>query len=83
MKILSIDVGIKNLAYCIIEKKNNSQNTNSQNNKSSKQININKNRDVDFSILEWDVINICREKIINVLVLKKTKNHVKIRQNII
>lgn len=75
MKILSIDVGIKNLAYCIIEKKNNSQNTNSQNNKSSKQtkININKNRDVDFSILEWDVINICREKNYKCIGIKKNK----------
>jgi len=40
MLILSIDVGIKNLAYCILET-NNSQ---------------------SFSIIKWDVINLCSEE---------------------
>jgi hypothetical protein len=39
MKILSIDVGIKNLAYCLIESKNGS-----------------------FTIDNWSVINLCKEK---------------------
>tara|TARA_B100000795_G_scaffold268596_3_gene255903 strand:+ start:24818 stop:25729 length:912 start_codon:yes stop_codon:yes gene_type:complete len=38
MKVLSIDVGIKNLAYCII------------------------NYDDVIDIVEWDIIDICREK---------------------
>ena len=36
MKILSIDVGIKNLALCLLEVNNN-----------------------NYSILKWDVINLC------------------------
>lgn len=39
MLILSIDVGIKNLAYCILETNNNST----------------------FSIVKWDVINLCQD----------------------
>jgi hypothetical protein len=37
MKVLSIDVGIKNLAYCLIEA----------------------NKDKTFSIIQWDVLNLC------------------------
>tara|TARA_B100000963_G_scaffold348556_2_gene356348 strand:+ start:25813 stop:26631 length:819 start_codon:yes stop_codon:yes gene_type:complete len=40
MKILSIDVGIKNLAYCLLELK-----------------------DDEYVIHNWDVINLCRDKI--------------------
>jgi len=43
MNILSIDVGIKNLALCLFNIKNNK----------------------DCSILKWDVVNLCNEKIIN------------------
>lgn len=39
MLVLSIDVGIKNLAYCIIETSSNNS----------------------FSIMKWDVINLCDE----------------------
>ena len=39
MLILSIDVGIKNLAYCILETNHNET----------------------FSIIKWDVINLCQE----------------------
>lgn len=39
MKILSFDVGIKNLAYCYLEYSNSA-----------------------IDVVEWDIINICREK---------------------
>jgi len=54
MKILSIDVGIKNLAYCLIEILSNKEN---KDYKSSQ--NIVKNTDI--SIIQWDVINLCGE----------------------
>jgi len=41
MKVLSIDVGIKNLAYCLIEA----------------------NKDKTFSIIQWDVLNLCGNQI--------------------
>ena len=46
MRIISIDVGIKNLAYCIIEYDGLNNTTN---------INTTK-------ILHWDVINLCGEE---------------------
>ena len=50
MKILSFDVGIKNLAYCLIESTNSNK----------------------FSIIKWDVINLCgSEPVCNQIILKK------------
>jgi hypothetical protein len=49
MKILSIDVGIKNLAYCLMETKSTTTTETSNN-----QINHN-------NIIQWDVINLCGE----------------------
>ena len=50
MKILSIDIGIKNLAYVILEVAN---------------ANLDKNSIVygsqDFTIIKWDVINLCNK----------------------
>jgi hypothetical protein len=50
MKILSIDIGIKNLAYAILEVTNT---------------NLDKNSIVygsqDFTIIKWDVINLCNK----------------------
>ena len=56
MKILSIDIGIKNLAYIILEcdvidKKNNTNDL-----KDIKDIK-------DFKIIKWDVINLCNKLI--------------------
>jgi len=45
MKILSIDVGIKNLAFCLLEK--NNDNNDNNNNK--------------FIILKWDIINLTQQ----------------------
>lgn len=56
MKILSIDIGIKNLAYAILEVTNTNANTNT---------NLDKNSIVtgtqDFTIIKWDVINLCNK----------------------
>ena len=56
MKILSIDIGIKNLAYVILEVTNANANTNT---------NLDKNSIVtgtqDFTIIKWDVINLCNK----------------------
>ena len=48
MKILSIDIGIKNLAYAILEVTNASANTIV-------------NGSQDFTIIKWDVINLCNK----------------------
>lgn len=47
MKILSIDVGIKNLAFCLLEYIENDEENSSLN---------------GFNILLWDVINLCDDK---------------------
>ena len=53
MKILSIDIGIKNLAYVILECDVN-----------DKKININELKNFkDFKIIKWDVINLCNKLI--------------------
>ena len=53
MKLLSIDIGIKNLAIIIIETNDNIDKTNIIDN-------INNN---DFKIIKWDVINLCEKNI--------------------
>lgn len=47
MKILSIDVGIKNLAFCLLEYVENDEENSSLN---------------SFNIILWDVINLCDDK---------------------
>ena len=53
MKILSIDIGIKNLAYVILECDVNDKKNNANELKSFK----------DFKIIKWDVINLCNKLI--------------------
>ena len=55
MKILSIDVGIKNLAFCLFENNNDIDNIDNINNIN----NINNN---NFKIKKWDIINISEEE---------------------
>ena len=53
MKILSIDIGIKNLAYVILECHVN-----------DKKVSANELKDFkDFKIIKWDVINLCNKLI--------------------
>jgi hypothetical protein len=54
MRIISIDVGIKNLAYCILE-------TVPQNANANANANTNANAN-DINILQWDVLNLCGEE---------------------
>ena len=53
MKILSIDIGIKNLAYVILECDVNDKKNNANELKGFK----------DFKIIKWDVINLCNKLI--------------------
>jgi len=47
MKLLSIDIGIKNLAIILIE--------------TYTKTNISDNSNIDFKIIKWDVINLCEK----------------------
>lgn len=53
MRIISIDIGIKNLAYCILDISDNPNNSNNTNNVLHSQ--------ESFTIIKWDVINLCGE----------------------
>lgn len=57
MKILSIDVGIKNLAYCLMETLSDTETKETKDNKSLQKI----VKNTDTSIIQWDVINLCGE----------------------
>ena len=52
MKVLSIDVGMKNLAFCLFEIKDS----------------------MEYQIIKWDVLNLCRDKEHFCKELKKIKN---------
>ena len=56
MKVLSIDIGIKNLAYVILEVTNTNANANANLDKNSIV-----NGSQDFKIIKWDVINLCNK----------------------
>ena len=59
MRIISIDVGIKNLAYCIVESEESEESEESMNN---------------YKILQWDVINLCGEEhMCNCILKEKVK----------
>jgi hypothetical protein len=54
MKVISIDVGIKNLAYCLIEVSDANANAGANAN-----ANVNANANANFKIIQWDVLNLC------------------------
>ena len=58
MKILSIDIGIKNLAYAILEVTNANANANTNTNLDNNSIVTGTQ---DFTIIKWDVINLCNK----------------------
>lgn len=54
MKILSIDIGIKNLAYVILESSSEKSNSLTNNKDYNKDYN-----NLEFKILDWNIINLC------------------------
>lgn len=66
MKILSIDIGIKNLAFCLFEKLELESNSNSL----SDNKNLNSN---SFFIKKWEVINICENQTFHCTFLEKNQ----------
>ena len=59
MKILSIDVGIKNLAFCLFEKLDLNDNNNNTNNNN------------EFTIKKWDTVNISEQETHNCIAVDK------------
>jgi hypothetical protein len=60
MQLISIDVGIKNLAYCILEKNANA-NANANANPNA-NANANANAENAYKIIKWDSINLCGDE---------------------
>ena len=58
MQIISIDVGIKNLAYCIIEIDNSNDKGKDKEKGKDKDTDISNN---EYKIIKWDSINLCGE----------------------
>ena len=76
MRIVSIDVGIKNLAYCIME-----NSTINDNNIVNVNNNVNNNNKL-FKIIKWDVINLCGQEMnCNCLIIDKVKKSTIKNQN--
>ena len=66
MKILSIDIGIKNLAFCLLEKPDAESDPNNSS--------INKNNDTtSFFIKKWEVINICEKQVFSCIFIEKNQ----------
>ena len=62
MKVLSIDIGIKNLAFCLLVKQEIKEEESQGKNESS-----------DFYIKKWDVINICEKQTFHCNFIEKTQ----------
>ena len=60
MKLLSIDIGIKNLAIILIETNTKTNITNILDKNTKTTITDNSNN-IDFKIIKWDVINLCEK----------------------